>query len=85
MTTSSGNLMTQSNEQNGDGQKPADKDKNDGLAHERDAQRHALRELVELSNQCATDEAEIEQRHTGDLAAEADDYDKRNYGAEHRA
>jgi S-DNA-T family DNA segregation ATPase FtsK/SpoIIIE len=82
MTTSLGNLMTTPNEQNGDGSKPGG---GDGQAHDRDVQRHALRELVELSTQCATDEAEIEQRHDRDLAAEADDFEKKNYGAEHRA
>src|SRR5689334_8327967 len=82
MTTSSGNLMTTPNETNGEGQSTP---QGDGKHHDRDVQRHALRELVELANQCATDETAIEQRHTGDLAKEADDFEKKNYAVEHRA
>lgn len=80
--TTSGNLMTTPNDTNGDDPKAP---KGDGIHHDRDMQRHALRDLVELANQCATDETDVEQRHTGDLAREADDFEKKNYGAEHRA
>ncbi|HEY7119132.1 MAG TPA: FtsK/SpoIIIE domain-containing protein [Tepidisphaeraceae bacterium] len=52
--------------------------------NERDVQRRALRELVELASQCATDETEIERRHDKDVAAEADDFERKNYAAEHR-
>src|SRR4051812_28008037 len=80
--TTSGNLMTTPNDTNGDDPKAP---KGDGIHHDRDLQRHALRELVELANQCATDETDVEQRHTRDVAKEADDFEKKNYAAEHRA
>jgi S-DNA-T family DNA segregation ATPase FtsK/SpoIIIE len=51
----------------------------------RDLQRHALRDLVELSNQCAADEAEIEKRHDEGLATEAQDYERKTWAAEQRA
>src|SRR4051812_33073567 len=51
----------------------------------RDLQRQALRDLVVLSEQCAVDEDEIEKRHDGGLAAEAQAFERSNWNAEQRA
>jgi hypothetical protein len=51
----------------------------------RDLQRHALRDLVELSEQCATDEQAVERRHDEGLAAERQDVEHKTYAAEKRA
>jgi DNA segregation ATPase FtsK/SpoIIIE-like protein len=52
---------------------------------ERDVQRHALRELVELSEQCATDEVEIEKRHDEEVTREAEDFERKTWAADQRA
>jgi hypothetical protein len=52
---------------------------------ERDLQRQALRELVELSTQCAAEESQIEQRHTTELAQEEKDFERSLWAAEQRA
>src|SRR4051794_25570611 len=52
---------------------------------QRDAQRHALRELVELSEQCATDEADIERRHDEEVKGEDDDFERKTWAADQRA
>ena len=51
----------------------------------RDLQRHALRELVELSEQCAADETDIERRHDEGLAAERQDVEHKTFASEKRA
>jgi hypothetical protein len=57
----------------------------DGQVLERDVQRRALRELVELSEQCATDEAAVERRYAEDSANEAADFERKNWAADQRA
>jgi len=52
---------------------------------DRDMQRQALRGLVQLSERCAADEAEIEQRHEGGVAAEAQAFERTNWSAEQNA
>src|SRR5207237_304794 len=45
---------------------------------------HPLRELVDRPEQGATDEAEIERRHTDGLAAERQDIEHKTYAADKR-
>src|SRR6188508_3116806 len=52
---------------------------------ERDVQRLALRELVELSEQCTTDEAEIEKRHDEAVTGEDQDFERKTWAADQRA
>lgn len=52
---------------------------------DRDVQRKALKDLVELSASCSTEEGQIEQLHQHELAAEAQAYERANWAAEQRA
>src|SRR5687767_13245863 len=52
---------------------------------ERDLQRQALRELVELSTQCSTEETQIEERHRTELGQEEKDFERSLWAAEQRA
>ncbi|HEU0076146.1 MAG TPA: hypothetical protein VFQ76_00775, partial [Longimicrobiaceae bacterium] len=69
----------------GDGGGARKKDQPSASAAERDSQRRALRELVELSTQCAADEEAIEKKHSTDLAAEAQSFERLNWAAEQRS
>ncbi|MEZ0268458.1 MAG: FtsK/SpoIIIE domain-containing protein [Phycisphaerae bacterium] len=71
---------------NGNGQAaPAVPTLKDKGPSEREQQRAALRELVELSTQCAAEERQIEEARAAELAKEAKDHERSVWGADERA
>ena len=56
----------------------------DSAAATRDAQRQGLDQIVKLSIDCTAAEQRIEQEHTGSLAAENTDYQKKVVAAKQR-
>ena len=63
-------------------QVPMNGDEREEKATDRDLQRQALRGLVQLSERCAADEKQIEDRHDGGLAAEGQAFERANWAAE---
>lgn len=72
--------MTQPDEGQKNGDTPHEE-----KATDRDLQRQALRSLVELSGQCATDEADIEKRHEADVNSATRDNELAIFAADKRA
>jgi hypothetical protein len=63
-------------------QVPIEGEEREEKTTDRDLQRQALRGLVQLSERCAADEKEIDDRHEGGLAAEAQAFERANWAAE---